>query len=104
MLVEIRSIGFGFFGAFCLGVKSSQVGVDFKEFFISLQDFLKTKKVLFVQIEPIENLENMPAGKNPLKKFITPYTRCIDLTQSEDEILANMHSKGRYNVRLSGRR
>jgi lipid II:glycine glycyltransferase (peptidoglycan interpeptide bridge formation enzyme) len=35
------------------------------------------------------------------KKFITPYTVIIDLTQTEDEILARMKQKGRYNIRLA---
>lgn len=35
------------------------------------------------------------------KKFIPPYTALIDLTQSEDEILAAMKPKGRYNIRLA---
>jgi lipid II:glycine glycyltransferase (peptidoglycan interpeptide bridge formation enzyme) len=29
------------------------------------------------------------------------YTALIDLTQSEDEILAAMKTKGRYNIRLA---
>jgi lipid II:glycine glycyltransferase (peptidoglycan interpeptide bridge formation enzyme) len=35
------------------------------------------------------------------KKFITPHTAIIDLTKTEDEILAKMKQKGRYNIRLA---
>jgi lipid II:glycine glycyltransferase (peptidoglycan interpeptide bridge formation enzyme) len=35
------------------------------------------------------------------KKFIPPYTAIIDLTKTEDEILAGMKPKGRYNIRLA---
>jgi lipid II:glycine glycyltransferase (peptidoglycan interpeptide bridge formation enzyme) len=35
------------------------------------------------------------------KKFITPYTAVINLEKSEEEILARMKPKGRYNIRLS---
>lgn len=35
------------------------------------------------------------------KKFIPPYTAVIDLSKSEEEILANMKPKGRYNIRLA---
>jgi len=35
------------------------------------------------------------------KKFITPHTAVIDLEKSEEEILANMKPKGRYNIRLA---
>ena len=36
-----------------------------------------------------------------VKKFIEPYTRLIDLSLSEEEILAQMTEKGRYNVRYA---
>jgi len=35
------------------------------------------------------------------KKFIPPYTALIDLTQSEEDILAAMKPKGRYNIKLA---
>ncbi len=35
------------------------------------------------------------------KKFITPYTALIDLTKSEEEILASMKPKGRYNIKVA---
>lgn len=35
------------------------------------------------------------------KKFITPFTAVIDLEKSEDEILASMKPKGRYNIKVA---
>ena len=35
------------------------------------------------------------------KKFIPPYTAVVDLTQTEEEMLAAMKQKGRYNIRLA---
>ena len=35
------------------------------------------------------------------KKFIPPFTAVIDLTKIEEEILAAMKQKGRYNIRLA---
>ncbi|MBO5118038.1 MAG: peptidoglycan bridge formation glycyltransferase FemA/FemB family protein, partial [Treponema sp.] len=61
--------------------------IDERDFFnygiktVSYADKLKLKKN-FVDIQP-------------------PDTSIIDLTLSEDEILSNMHSKWRYNIRLS---
>jgi lipid II:glycine glycyltransferase (peptidoglycan interpeptide bridge formation enzyme) len=35
------------------------------------------------------------------KKFITPYTALIDLEKTEEDILADMKPKGRYNIKLA---
>lgn len=35
------------------------------------------------------------------KKFITPYTALIDLSKTEEEILASMKPKGRYNIKVA---
>ena len=35
------------------------------------------------------------------KKFITPYTSVINTQESEDEILAKMKPKGRYNIKVA---
>ncbi|MDD4530507.1 MAG: peptidoglycan bridge formation glycyltransferase FemA/FemB family protein, partial [Candidatus Gracilibacteria bacterium] len=39
--------------------------------------------------------------KGYYKNFIEKYTAVIDLTKTEDEILAAMKQKGRYNIRLA---
>jgi hypothetical protein len=47
------------------------------------------------QMEPIERLSiayPLPASRS-YKKFLTPYTRIIDLTVSEDMILEQMNEK-----------
>lgn len=38
------------------------------------------------------------------KKFITPYTALIDVTQTEDEILSLMKPKWRYNIKLASKK
>lgn len=98
--IEIRSIGLGFFGAFAIGVSAEQVSIDWDTCVSHLQIFLRSKEILFLQIEPIEELcINIPIKNKIYKKFLTPYTRTINITQSEDEILSQMHEKWRYNIR-----
>lgn len=107
MLIEIRSIGLGQFWAFALGVTSGQIYGDFPDFLDSLISFLEKKKVLFLQIEPIEEIVQLSDARIKIwayKKFITSHTRIINLHQSLDEILSGMHEKGRYNIRLAEKR
>ncbi|MBC7503963.1 peptidoglycan bridge formation glycyltransferase FemA/FemB family protein [Candidatus Gracilibacteria bacterium] len=104
LLIEIRSIGLGFFGAFAIGVSQTQIGSDWQEYITELLLILRERGVLFFQIEPIDqlNLSNLNGSREGVyKEFLIPYTRTIDLTQSEDQILAQMHEKGRYNIRTA---
>ncbi len=63
------------------------------------------KGLSFIQLEP--NVVNHsasiinPSLRSSFHPLFTKYTFIIDLTRSEDELLANMHQKTRYNVRLS---
>lgn len=54
-----------------------------------------------MQIEPLTpcDLAGFAVGK--YKDFVEKHTAVIDLTQSEDEILARMKQKGRYNIRVA---
>ncbi len=103
-LVEIRSIGFGLFGAFVNGVWAHQVSDDVDTCICELKKYLKKKRIVFLQIEPIDTIDSLSNGKKPYKSFLTPYTRCLDLRLSEDELLSGMHQKGRYNIRLAQKR
>lgn len=100
LLVEIRSIGVWFYWAFALGVSDSQIGADWQCFLDELQKILRKKRILFLQIEPIDISKLEWSGK-PYKNFLTPFTRIIRLSDSEAEILAQMHEKWRYNTKLA---
>ena len=93
ILIEIRSIGLGFAGAFSLGVSSSQIGYDWEEFIVALRIELQQRDILFLQIELIDRELVSKNIEKPYKKFLTPHTRVLDLTLTEDEILAQMHEK-----------
>ncbi len=105
LLIEIRTLGLGFLGAFALGVSRPQIGRDYYECISRLEIYLRDKNILFLQIEPIEDLWIMNHEswviKKPYKKFLTPYTRIIDLTQTEDAVFAQMHEKWRYSIRVA---
>ncbi len=99
VFLEVRKIGMGFFGGFILWTIFDLTEEDIK----IISEFSKKKECLFFQMEPLfGNIS--PKWFNPYRYFLEPYTRIIDLTQSEDEILWNMHEKGRYNIRLSQKR
>ncbi len=93
LLIEIRSIGLGLFGAFSLGISQYQIGSDWEDLIVGLQGELKRRDILFLQIEPIDTQFKIQNTQKLYKKFLTPYTRVIDLSMSEDEILAQMHEK-----------
>lgn len=89
-------MGLGFKYAFCPKGPTGKMNEEVLEAF---GDYFKTKKVLFWRIEPTQKIEN----KNVVKsRDINPNaTMILDLQKSEEEILAGMHSKTRYNINLS---
>lgn len=59
----------------------------------------RKKRAIFIQIEPntTEHIALRPSH-HPL---FTKYTFILDLTKSEDELLAAMHPKTRYNIKVA---
>lgn len=70
----------------------------------------KNEKCIFIQIEPnvekgkvspnilISQYPNIRPSFHPL---FSKYTFVLNLTKSEDELLKNMHSKTRYNIKVA---
>lgn len=106
LLIEIRAVGLGMYGAFSLGTTPVQFGDDQEEFFTALRSELRTKNVIFIQIEPLEGeiVSGRKQKEISYRKFLTPYTRTVDLTVGTDAVLAQMHEKGRYHIRLAEKR
>ncbi|MEK7507126.1 MAG: peptidoglycan bridge formation glycyltransferase FemA/FemB family protein, partial [Patescibacteria group bacterium] len=72
-----------------------------------LRQLARRKKAIFVKAEPLaDNITQLliQYGFKKSKKEIQPgKTVVIDLTQSEDELLAAMHHKTRYNIKVAER-
>lgn len=105
IFVEKRRVSLGEYGLFVIGFEGELDG-DTKE---SLEELCREENCLFLQIETIDYSLSPSGGKSPkgdrgikyYKKFIPPYTALIDLTQNEEDILAAMKPKGRYNIKLA---
>jgi hypothetical protein len=130
ILVEIRSIGLGQYGAFLLGVSREQLGWDGEILISTLISQLGDMGILFLQIEPVGQVGQVwgmslkgyisirydvwvsqswdiglsNRAEQPYKRFLTPYTRILDLTLTETDLMAQMHEKCRYNIRLAEKR
>jgi peptidoglycan pentaglycine glycine transferase (the first glycine) len=84
-----------------------QALADEKKFWLTLDDLCRREKAIFMKVEPDLWLatgdENIaPSGFRLSQQDIQPArTLIVDLRGSEDQVLARMKQKTRYNVRLA---
>lgn len=77
------------------------------EMLSELKKLGRKKNALSIQLEPDISAEiPLPVSIGPFFRkahhpLFTKYTFVLDLTKSEDELLAAMHPKTRYNIRLA---
>ncbi|MCL4390342.1 MAG: peptidoglycan bridge formation glycyltransferase FemA/FemB family protein [Patescibacteria group bacterium] len=62
-----------------------------------LQELCKKENALFIKVEPLRETTGFPVSASVLPQ----HTIYVDLNQSEEKLLANMHEKTRYNIRLA---
>lgn len=81
-----------------------------KALFGHIEQLAQTRRLIVLSIQPPEN---DPLYMNPLREHhfkpssfyvVPPTTVLVDLQPSEDEILAQMKQKTRYNIRLAARK
>lgn len=80
-----------------------------EEVLAELKRIGKKEKCVYIQLEPNLPQEDLSTLNFQLLTFLTPsirplftkYTFVLDLTKSEEELLTDMHSKTRYNIRLA---
>lgn len=66
---------------------------------------VKKEKAIFFRFEPQFNIQCSKKFKIQKTDDVQPsQTIVLDLYKSEEELLKNMHSKTRYNIRLSGKK
>jgi len=81
-----------------------------RELLSTLKKIGQEEKCIFIQLEPDiqkDQLSEFPTkatqlGLKPsIRPLFTKYTFVLDLTQSEEELLKNLHPKTRYNIRVA---
>jgi FemAB family len=69
-----------------------------------LSDLGRKRNAIGIRMEPnaiVENGESRMENLKPGKPLFKKKTFILDLTQSEEELLINMHPKGRYNIKVA---
>jgi len=69
-----------------------------------VKEIAKKEKAIFIRIDPSLTSDTklkLKGFKSTHSGFQPEHTLILDLTQSEDELLAQMKQKGRYNIRLA---
>jgi lipid II:glycine glycyltransferase (peptidoglycan interpeptide bridge formation enzyme) len=86
-------------------VFSDQWPVISEQFWAEVDDVCRRKRAVFLKIEPDEWDDSPrtphPALRTSLHNIQPPRTIVVDLSGSEDDLLARMKQKCRYNVRLA---
>lgn len=111
--VEKRKVSMWEYWLFVLWLEKELSEKDVNE----LIELCKKENALFIQVESINYSPHpnpLPSGEGIAtngklkkwyyKKFITPYTAVINTKETEEEILAKMKPKGRYNIKLAAKK
>lgn len=72
-------------------------------------EIAKQERALYIRIDPLENTTKKPDWLEDTwtkadREVQPQHTAILDLTPTEEELLSDMHSKTRYNVRLAERK
>jgi len=102
---------------YTIGVLQRGPAID-ADMLANIKNIGQKENAIFIKIEPDLIAKHVdPEGRttdiNPLPEFndlvispkvaFFPHSYIIDLTKSQDQLLADMHSKTRYNIRVANR-
>lgn len=92
---------------FSIGTILRGPGID-QDMITNVTKIAQDEQAIFVKFEPDVFKKDAPVySYNHLvispKSAFYPHSHIIDLTKSEEELLASLHSKTRYNIRLANR-
>ena len=84
---------------------SQKEGALCNEFVAYIKELAREEKSIFVKMEPLDDkvpeVLHQFKFKKSAKEIQPKRSVIIDLTQSEEELLAQMHHKTRYNIRVA---
>ena len=107
-LVIEHALPFGFHYLYCPRREAQNIEHETqnKKFFEACREVARREKSIFLKIDPLELLASAPSIDNGriAHAFQPEKTIILDLTKTEGELLAAMHEKTRYNIRLAERR
>jgi len=69
-----------------------------------LDRLARSRRAILLKIEPDAVQFDLPGFRRSPQAIQPPRTMIIDLTRGEDDILAAMHHKTRYNIRLASKK
>ena len=93
------SLPFGWQYAFC-----PKGPVMEEKLYEVLLDYLKNKNCIFFRIEPVSIIHNLKFIIQKTIDINPSATLILDLKKSEEELLAGMHQKTRYNIHLADKK
>ncbi len=67
-------------------------------------DYLKSKGIIFLRVEPFSPISNIQYPISKVVDINPRATMVLDLNKTEEELLAGMHEKTRYNIHLAERK
>jgi len=110
VLLIKRPLGFGRSYFYIPRIDIRYLILDINNFLHKIEVLAQKEKVIFLRWEPVEqypisNIPALPAGRQyPIYKVadVQPSkTILLDLKKTAEELLTDMHSKTRYNIRLA---
>ncbi len=85
-----------------LRIKDYELRIEIlKILFQEIEKIAKEEKVMFLRFDPLFKIENLNFKINQTIDVQPGQTLVLDLTKNEKDLLKEMHTKTRYNIRLA---